>query len=75
MFASSVYAVELKDVVSTVSEKVRVSSSVSMFRSKYNSFGCVTSGTVKLTISASLASTGTNKFPFISVIVYSVSDM
>ena len=57
-----------KEVVSTVSEKVRMISSVSILRSKYNSSGSVMSGIVKLTISAALASTGISKLPFISLI-------
>ena len=63
------YAVELKDVVSTVSENVRVSSLVSMFKSKYNNCGLVVSGIVKLTFLAVSASTGTNRFSFISLMV------
>ena len=57
-------------VVSTVSENVSISSSVFMFKSKYNNSGLVVSFIRIFTISAS---TGTNGLPFISSMVLLVS--
>ena len=59
----------MKEVVSTVSEKVKVSKPLSRSKSKSASTGGVVSSVKLVTLVPSLSNTGTTEFPFMSTTV------